>query len=52
MFAAIKRLLITAFKARVLAKLAFPKVVLVWLGYKLVRALLGRKRGADAAQGR
>jgi hypothetical protein len=44
MLSAIKKLIITAFKARILTKLALPKVVLLWLGYRMLKAFLGRKR--------
>ncbi|WP_166432881.1 hypothetical protein [Nesterenkonia salmonea] len=44
MFAAIKKLLITLFKARILTKLALPKVLLLWVGYRLLRALVRRKQ--------
>ena len=48
MLAAIKKALITVFKARILAKLALPKVLLLWVGYKVLKALLSRARRSDA----
>jgi hypothetical protein len=44
MLSAIKKLIIMAFKARILTKLALPKVVLLWLSYRMLKAFLGRKR--------